>query len=118
MKYGVQQTNNQLVIIATTNATEIIGDGNNPYRETVAVGYDPATDSLEAVILCDGNGAADDRVLADMDDDETIDPVTLYAAVLDIRQVANNHPRHSEDLHDIADYIDRQAAYLTSINEA
>jgi len=117
MKSKYQNTQDSIIIMATTTATDVRGDGSNPYRETIAVGYNVDHDNPECVIICQGNGCGDSRILADHDDDETISPDVLRDGAEQIRALANGHP-HSEDLHELADYIMDQAAYHDIINNS
>ena len=113
MKTAMQNCDGLVVVMMMTAATHTTGEGDNPYRETVALAYNVKGDNLECAIVCQGNGSADSRILADHDDDETIDPDVLREGAAQIAKLYDDHP-DKDDVLDIVEYINAQADYIES----
>lgn len=110
MKYGMQKTENLIVVmqILSKECAQQIAAG---YYEQCAIGYNTHSDQLELVILSCGSGAGDDRVLADRDESEMIHTDVLMLAAAEIRKIAHGH-KHEHDLIALADYVDEQSEFL------
>jgi hypothetical protein len=104
------------MIAYVTKAVHTLGEGQNAGRERVAVAYDPKNDCLEVVILSQGNGCGDDRILADEDESESIDPDVLRQAAKEIFESSNAsedaNPATWESWWDIHNYLWMQADYI------